>query len=168
MVFIRKGCYHCLDLLDLAIWYVIGNLYGTIVIMARFKFLTKVHNSTYVRVLVHIPVNVHFPIPFLSLFLSLSVSVSCSAGCNKKYIEVRHGNNLVHSHSPSEVERKIKGPLTRERMDKICWKSHLLSLYERPMDWYHFQPYPSRWTGPLTEDSIPMCCLETLYLLKAI
>jgi hypothetical protein len=120
MVFIRKGCYHCLDLLELAIWYVIGNPDGTIVTMARFKYLTKVHNSTYVRVLVHIPVYVHFPIPVLYLFLSLSVSVSFSAGCNKKYIEVRHGNYLVHSYSPSEVERKLKGPLTRKRMDKIC------------------------------------------------
>jgi hypothetical protein len=49
------------------------------------------------------------------------------------------------------TSEKLKGPPTWERMGKISWKSQRLSLLERPNNWHHFQPSPSRWTVPLRE-----------------
>ncbi len=43
----------------------------------------------------------------------------------------------------------LKEPLTWEGMGKIFWRPRRLSLWEWPVDWYHFQPNKSRWTVPL-------------------
>jgi hypothetical protein len=72
---------------------------------------------------------------------------------------------ICHTQILYEMAPIPKGPLIREQLVKISWKSQRLSLLERSFKWYFFKPNPSRWTVPLKRER--QMSLSLIYIFSS-
>ncbi len=111
MNFLKKACHS--SHLEVAIQ--VHSAVGTCAVMChRYSNSMSMSLSMSLSMSVSISVSV-----FVSVSLSVSVNESVSIKYGATNIFVRCGNYLVSFQGPYEVARKLKGPLTREEMDKI-------------------------------------------------
>jgi hypothetical protein len=89
--------------------------------------------QVYVHARVHVPGTCPCPCPCpCHVFVDVSVHVNLNSDAMNIY--VRYGNFIVNSQGSYDVARKLKGPLSRERIGKISKKIRCLSLQDLSND----------------------------------